>query len=115
MEKFLTCYGSWGLVAGAANGIGAAFSEALALSKMNLVMADINEKAMNETACRLEKSHGISTRRLVVDLSEEDAWLNRFSVNSGKTGLPSLPAVQDRLLPRLTGPAFPKNTKHRST
>lgn len=73
MSDFLVRYGQWGMVAGAAEGIGAAFCEELARKGMNVIMVDMNEKGMESLANQLENKYGISTRRLVSDLADIDA------------------------------------------
>ena len=76
MNDFIERYGGWALVAGAADGIGAAFSEALARKGVNLLMADKNAELLEEVSCRLESSYKIRTATLCVDLSSKDAWKN---------------------------------------
>jgi len=76
MDTFSKRYGGWALVAGAAEGIGASFCETLARKKMNLLMVDIMEQSLKETADRMETSYHIKTVRQVLDLSEKDAWKN---------------------------------------
>jgi len=72
-SKFLSRYGKWVLVAGAAEGIGAAFSEVLAKKGMNLVMVDINPDKLAELSSRLEGKFSVKTKQLVNDLSLPDA------------------------------------------
>jgi hypothetical protein len=79
MKDFTEYYGKWALIAGAAEGIGAAFTEALASRKINIIMVDIQKSSMMELAARMEKIYGIRTVQLVMDLSEEDAWLKCIS------------------------------------
>ena len=76
MNDFLQRYGEWALVAGAADGIGAAFSETLAGRGMNLVMSDNNVDLLNEFSSRIEKTYKIKTRLLHEDLSAKGAWKN---------------------------------------
>lgn len=61
------------MVAGAAEGLGEAFCEELALYGMNVIMVDTNEVGMESLADRLEKTCHIKTRRLVQDLAVSDA------------------------------------------
>jgi uncharacterized protein len=72
-NEFLEQYGKWALLAGAAEGIGAAFSEVLAKKGMNLAMVDINPDKLAELSSRLEGKYGIKTRQLVNDISNLDA------------------------------------------
>lgn len=73
MEDFIKKYGEWGLIAGAAEGLGEAWSRSLANRKMNLVMVDNNEPALHELASALERKEGIKTIRLTLDLARGDA------------------------------------------
>jgi hypothetical protein len=73
MNDFVSRYGEWALIAGAAEGIGAAFSAILAGCGMNLILADKNIPSLNLLADELEKIHGITTIRIYKDLSEENA------------------------------------------
>ena len=74
MDDIRSHYGEWALVAGAAEGIGAAFSEVLAGKNMNIIMVDFNEQAMKTLAGQLESSKGIKVVQLVLDLARSDAW-----------------------------------------
>ncbi len=76
MNDFVSRYGEWALIAGAAEGIGAAFSTTLAGYGMNLILADKNLSSLNLLADELEKIHGITTVRLHQDLSEENACMD---------------------------------------
>ncbi len=73
MDDVVSRYGKWALVAGAAEGIGAAFSAILAGYGMNLILVDNNIQSLNLLADELEKIHGITTIRVHQDLSEENA------------------------------------------
>ncbi|MCX6245215.1 MAG: SDR family NAD(P)-dependent oxidoreductase [Bacteroidetes bacterium] len=66
-------YGEWAMVAGAADGIGSAFSSILAEGGMNLIMIDHNLSSMTSLADELEKKHGVRTVRIHKDLAEKDA------------------------------------------
>lgn len=73
MTDFLMRYGQWGLVAGAAEGIGAAFCGDLARKGMNVIMVDVKAIEMESLAKRLETTFKIQTRRILIDLAEEDS------------------------------------------
>jgi uncharacterized protein len=75
MKDFIKCYGEWALIAGAAEGIGVAFTEQVAGKKMNIIMVDIKGPAMEELAANVERLYGIKTIRVVLDLTEKDAWI----------------------------------------
>jgi short-subunit dehydrogenase len=62
-------YGSWGLVAGAAEGLGNVFSRSLAESGMNLILVDQQKEAVDALARRLESSFGIQAETLHLDLA----------------------------------------------
>jgi uncharacterized protein len=65
------CYGEWAFVAGAAEGVGAAFSEVLAQNGISLVMVDIKQEVLRDVALRLQAKYGIQTREAVLDLVEK--------------------------------------------
>ena len=71
MKSVKQVYGSWCLLAGAAEGLGEAWSIALAERGMNVIMVDHQKDLMHALAGRLEARHGIETRRLHLDLSEK--------------------------------------------
>lgn len=71
MKDQLSKYGSWGMVAGAAEGLGAAFVESLAIQGKNVIMIDRNEKELKEKAVEMEKEYGIKTHLLILDLSDQ--------------------------------------------
>jgi uncharacterized protein len=75
MKDFVKRYGDWALIAGAAEGLGAAFTEKVAAMKINVIMADIQGTSMKDLAMKVEKAHGIKTIQIEVDLAEEDAWM----------------------------------------
>lgn len=66
--------GQWALIAGSAEGLGEAFTTVLAAKGFNLILADIQEKALNSIAEKIERKHGIKTVRLLIDLASEGSW-----------------------------------------
>ena len=70
MDRFKKKYGDWGLVAGAAEGLGAAFCRILAGWGLNIIMVDVDAEKMDKTARDLESAFGIVTNRIVADLSK---------------------------------------------
>jgi short-subunit dehydrogenase len=70
MHKIRQRYGDWALVAGAAEGLGAAFSNNLAGWGMNIIMIDKDEGKMNETAMRMKKAHNVEVVEMCLDLSD---------------------------------------------
>ena len=72
-REFRSQFGEWALVAGAAEGIGEGFSEALAKKGMNLVMVDFNGEVLHVLSERLKNSYSVLTREIKMDLSGKDA------------------------------------------
>ncbi|MFC2129493.1 SDR family NAD(P)-dependent oxidoreductase [Bacteroidota bacterium] len=70
MKDIINVYGSWCLVAGAAEGLGEAYSSALAVRGFNVIMVDQKEDSMTALADRLESQFGIETKRLHLDLAQ---------------------------------------------
>ncbi len=73
MKEFKHLYGSWCLLAGAAEGLGEAYSIALAERGMNIIMVDHQKGLMQTLGDHLEGKYGILTRRLHLDLSEKES------------------------------------------
>lgn len=73
MNDFLNKYGQWALIAGSAEGLGEAYSRALAQRGMNLVMVDFQEDVLLKLAGELEETQGIRTVCLHLDLAAENA------------------------------------------
>jgi short-subunit dehydrogenase len=73
MSDFLKRFGQWGIVAGAAEGLGAAFCSELARRGMNIVLVDFNEIGMESLANELETEFNIKTKQLALDLAIADA------------------------------------------
>lgn len=68
-----TRYGSWVLVAGAAEGLGRAFAEALAEENMHLILVDHQKELLNTLIPALENRFQIKARALHLDLAGQDA------------------------------------------
>ena len=66
-------YGSLALVAGASEGIGAAFSEYLAASGMDLVLIARRKEPLDKLSAELIKKYGIRVNCLTMDLSDNGA------------------------------------------
>lgn len=67
-------YGRWALVAGASEGLGAAFAEALAQRGHHLVLIARRRVQLEQVATRLAAAYGIEVRVLVLDLAD-GAWV----------------------------------------
>lgn len=72
-EAFRVRYGPWALVAGAAEGIGAAFAAALASRGLDLVLVDRQMEKLVAEGDRLAATHGVSVHPLSLDLGDEGA------------------------------------------
>ena len=69
MRDFRTRYGNWAVVAGASEGLGAAFATGLAKRGMHLLLVARRAEALRAVADRLRQDHGIEVRVLVLDLA----------------------------------------------
>lgn len=69
MRDFPTRYGNWAVVAGASEGLGAAFATELARRGMHLLLIARRGDALQAVAGRLSEDHGVDVRVLVLDLS----------------------------------------------
>jgi len=65
-------YGPWALITGAAQGLGAAFADAVASRGLNVVLLDVQRDRVEEQARAVQRDHGVVTRAVVVDLSKRD-------------------------------------------
>ncbi len=71
--SFAEKYGPWALVAGASDGVGAAFAEHLATQGVDVVLLARRQHALDEVAARIADRTGRQTRTLAVDLADSDA------------------------------------------
>lgn len=70
---FADRYGPWALVAGASDGVGAAFAAELARRGVNLVLVARRETVLADVAERIRAETGVETRTLAIDLALDDA------------------------------------------
>jgi short-subunit dehydrogenase len=70
---FTAKYGPWALVAGASEGVGAAFAEGLAERGLNVVLVARRHAVLEQVAARIIERSGIETRTLPIDLAQQDA------------------------------------------
>ncbi len=70
---FAERYGPWGVVAGASEGLGLAFAEALARRGVNLMLIARRAAVLNDAAQSLEDRFGIEAESHVLDLASPDA------------------------------------------
>ena len=73
MSAFLERYGSWGLVAGAGEGLGRAYALALAKRQMHVVLVDRDADSIQALSEELKKAWSIETLPIHLDLSTANA------------------------------------------
>ena len=73
MEDLKNKYGPWCLVAGAAEGLGSAFSQALARRGIHVIMVDLQKDRLDSLARQLESSYRIQVKTLHLDLASGEA------------------------------------------
>ena len=71
-ERFLVRYGPWALIAGASEGIGAAFARALAMRGLNLLLLARRPGPLALLAAELTETYQVKTRALAHDLASPD-------------------------------------------
>lgn len=74
MRDIKKVYGSWGMVAGAAEGLGKAFAVLLAKKGFGLILVDQQEASLQMLAKELEENYGIPVHGLHLDLADRDAF-----------------------------------------
>ena len=70
MRNLSAKFGNWALIAGAAEGLGAAYARELAAQKMNLLLVDIKEEELESLKSKLSQKYGIEIKTLLADLSD---------------------------------------------
>lgn len=71
--EFLARYGKWGIVAGASEGIGAAYAEQLAARGLNLVLVARRAELLQSLASELSKKYNVEIKIIPLDLSAANA------------------------------------------
>ncbi len=71
--SFAEKYGPWAVVAGASDGVGAAFADGLAVRGVNVVLLARRQHVLDEVAAGIEARTGVRTRTLAIDLAQPDA------------------------------------------
>jgi len=69
MSTFADKYGPWALVAGASDGVGAAFAERLAEQGLNVVLLARRQAVLDKVAAGIASRAGVQTRTLAIDLA----------------------------------------------
>lgn len=70
---FAASYGPWALVAGASEGIGAAFADEIGRRGLNLVLVARRLEPLAATAAGLRDAHGVEVETVTADLGAPDA------------------------------------------
>jgi short-subunit dehydrogenase len=83
MTQFATRYGPWAVVAGASEGIGAAFSRRLAAQGVNVVLVARREGPLAALELELRTDFGVETRVVALDLSTAAAEQALFDATAG--------------------------------
>jgi uncharacterized protein len=71
--QFAARYGSWALVAGASEGIGATYAEELASRGLNLILVARRAELLQSLAAKLSTNYSVETKIIPLDLSAADA------------------------------------------
>ena len=72
-ENFAARYGIWAIVAGASEGLGAAYAEALAERGLNLILIARRSEALQSLASGLSSKHDVEIKTIPLDLSAANA------------------------------------------
>jgi short-subunit dehydrogenase len=70
---FATKYGPWALVAGASDGLGAAFAAGLADRGVNVVLLARRQEVLDRVAAEINSRTSVETRTVAIDLADQDA------------------------------------------
>ncbi len=80
---FVDRYGPWALIAGASEGVGAAYARAIAERGLNVALLARRREVLDEVASSIRSASGIETRTLAIDLSEPDAAAKVLEATAG--------------------------------
>jgi short-subunit dehydrogenase len=70
---FAERYGPWALVAGASEGVGAAFARGVAERGLNVVLLARRQRVLDDVAASIRAATGVEVRAVAVNLAEDDA------------------------------------------
>ncbi len=71
-NEFKTAYGEWALIAGGAQGIGAAYADYIAARGVNVAIIDLDAQTLRQQCERLESQYGVQTLAVRQDLAAID-------------------------------------------
>jgi short-subunit dehydrogenase len=72
-RTFKERYGSWGIVAGASEGIGATYAEELAARGLNLILIARRAELLRSLASKISERYKIGTKIIALDLADPNA------------------------------------------
>ncbi len=70
---FAAKYGPWALVAGASDGLGAAFAAGIAERGVNVVLLSRRQHVLDNVAAEINSQYSVETRTLAIDLADPGA------------------------------------------
>jgi short-subunit dehydrogenase len=83
MSGFSHQYGPYALIAGASEGIGAAFARQIAARGVNLVLVARNQGKLDELAATIRSDVGVEVRTAAIDLTDPDVGQQVASATAG--------------------------------
>jgi short-subunit dehydrogenase len=72
MSDFIQQYGPWALIAGGAQGIGAAYARHVAAAGLNVIVIDASAEALDEFVPALQQAYKVEILGLHIDLARPD-------------------------------------------
>ena len=72
-NSLLEKYGPWAVVTGASSGIGREIAKQLAAAQFNVVLLALCQDELDNLASQLSNEHGVQTRTIAQDLSDDTA------------------------------------------
>ncbi|MEX5712184.1 SDR family NAD(P)-dependent oxidoreductase [Parafrankia sp. FMc6] len=81
--SFAERYGPWALVAGASEGVGAAYARAMAERGVNLILLARRQESLDLVAAAIRADTGVETRAVAVDLAEPAATATIVDATAG--------------------------------
>jgi short-subunit dehydrogenase len=82
-RDFTTRYGAWAAVAGASEGLGEAFADALAARGVNLLLLARRAEALGEVARRIRSEWGVEVRPLTIDVASPNLPIALAEASTG--------------------------------
>jgi short-subunit dehydrogenase len=82
-DVFAERYGPWAVVAGASDGVGAAYARAMAERGLNVVLLARRRALLDEVAGAISADTGVEARAVTVDLTDADAMATIIEATTG--------------------------------